>query len=102
MEAQKKEMVEAIKHYVVPEDCIIVKDECLKYHTKCRRCAFYYSNDFMNWECDWCSKLICRDCFHSYCMNEDIYIILIFCNDECESKYRAKKKKQKTLLNRLK
>lgn len=86
MEAQKKAIVEAIKHYVVPEDCIIVRKYMEDEITQCGSCLIYSTDKYMGEFCGMCNKLICDWCVEQLPFYSGNY--MIFCNARCRDKYR--------------
>ena len=95
MEAQKKEIVEAIKRYVYPEDVIPVKKYNEIEHEKCSRCLLYSLEEYVVMTCCYCDALICDSCIELYSIYyEDEDDELIFCNDDCQRAYDEAKKEK--------
>ena len=92
MEAQKKEIVEAIKKYVVPENVILVREDERKslYHY-CSVCECYSPYRFLNHLCNRtsCQKYICMVCCGGYYKSVGAYVKNgeYYCNEQCMKKY---------------
>lgn len=107
MEAQKKDIVEGIKKFIVPEGCVIARD--MGDLDQCGSCNLHFQVRLSNEiRCRECNSFVCEVCVEGRTYPEiardSFYVSLhwVYCSDTCRVKNVAKLKKQKTLLNRLK